>query len=663
MTGLDFYINQNFSSYVYAMKGLRLCYILLLVALGVGAWAQTREADSLVLLLKTSREDTAKVKLLNSISREYRLIGNYNKGLPYAQQAMTLAQKLNFKKGQVTASNNIGMMNYGLGNASEALKYLFLSLKMCREMKLNEGAAAAYNNIGLTYYSLANYPEALKNYFAALKINETTGNRSWMANNYNNIGLIYTEQRNYAGALKSYSEAFKLYKLADDKDEMAHYYNNTGNVYMYQGNYAKALESYFNALKIYEETEYKEGLASTYNNIGAVYKEEGLYAKALEQYLKSLQLNEETGEKNAHAATLLNIGELYIHLHKPTEARSYLNRSLKLSQETGSKDGMRDVYENLAGLDSSVGNYKAAFRNYQLYIIYKDSIDNEEVKKKSMQSIMQYEFDKKEMAARAVQDKKDALTNEQYKIKELQLSRSRYITLALVAVLLLSAATGFIFFRQNRLRSQQRTLQLEQKLLRSQMNPHFIFNSLQAIQNYILKHEEKEAVKYLSSFANITRSVLENSRMEEISLKKEISLLENYLHLQKLRFGNRFDYTINTDPNIDTENTFIPPMLSQPFIENALEHGMRDIESGGKIEISFTLAGSSLLFEIIDNGRGMPVSDTPVKQHQSLALAITKERVELMNKKSARKTIFSITDAFPLEAERKGVKVQFSIPL
>ena len=117
------------------------------------------------------------------------------------------------------------------------------------------------------------------------------------------------------------------------------------------------------------------------------------------------------------------------------------------------------------------------------------------------------------------------------------------------------------------------------------------------------------------------------------------------------------------DDAIDIENTLIAPMLSQPFIENAVEHGMYNIENDGKIDVFYTIKNDFLLMEIIDNGHGMGSSGSPGKKHQSLAMEITKERVTLMNKKSKKKTEFKINEAFPLQTERKGVKISFTIPL
>jgi sensor histidine kinase YesM len=170
-------------------------------------------------------------------------------------------------------------------------------------------------------------------------------------------------------------------------------------------------------------------------------------------------------------------------------------------------------------------------------------------------------------------------------------------------------------------------------------------------------------VRYLDSFASLTRDVLENSRMELTSVQKEINLLQNYLKLQKLRFGERFEYEIHVDPKINANTVMLPPMLSQPFIENAIEHGLEDLDSGGKIDVRFDVSDDLLVMEITDNGNGIQEDNPQQKKRASLAIEITRERIALLNRKNKRKSSFVISEAYPQNVTRKGVKVSFRIPI
>lgn len=230
----------------------------------------------------------------------------------------------------------------------------------------------------------------------------------------------------------------------------------------------------------------------------------------------------------------------------------------------------------------------------------------------------------------------------------------------------------YIKYREKNIKEKNKLLMLEQKLLRSQMNPHFIFNSLTSIQSFIFENNPIEAGSYLSKFSDLIRSILYNSREEYISLEKEISTLENYLEIQQLRYSNKFDFEIDVDPEIDVEMLAVPPMLAQPFIENSIEHGIKHIEGKGFISIKFSLLDESILLIMEDNGIGMEASkkmkDKKANDHKSLAMIITKERIGILNKKKKKKSYsMQIKDIFgdsDSESGGKvvGTRVEFVIP-
>jgi len=216
------------------------------------------------------------------------------------------------------------------------------------------------------------------------------------------------------------------------------------------------------------------------------------------------------------------------------------------------------------------------------------------------------------------------------------------------------------------LKNSQRNLELEQKLLRSQMNPHFIFNSLTSIQNYIYKEKPELAASYLGKFAKLMRLILENSRQEYIPFSKEIETLQLYLELQKVRFADKFDFQIIIDPLIDQDEVSIPPMFAQPFIENSLEHGIVHKSEQGRIKISFSLQDDYILFEVEDNGIGRAkaaqINKALKTGHHSYATTITEERLALIHEKSSLKEMVSIVDVLDEMNEVSGTKASFNIP-
>lgn len=219
--------------------------------------------------------------------------------------------------------------------------------------------------------------------------------------------------------------------------------------------------------------------------------------------------------------------------------------------------------------------------------------------------------------------------------------------------------------REFDLKSRHRNLVLEQRLFRLQMNPHFIFNSLLAIQNFIFLHDRKEAANYLSDFARLFRLILNNSRSEFITIEKEIETLNLYLKLQALRYPDKFTYNIYVDPEIDKGFWMIPPMLAQPMIENALEHGLFHKDGEGIIDIRLIYKGAELLFEVEDNGVGLTFTKEKTKskaEHKSSALEITHERIKVLGKRHGFFAIFEIKEMMDSEGMVTGTKVMFTLP-
>jgi ligand-binding sensor domain-containing protein len=208
--------------------------------------------------------------------------------------------------------------------------------------------------------------------------------------------------------------------------------------------------------------------------------------------------------------------------------------------------------------------------------------------------------------------------------------------------------------------------ELQQRLFRLQMNPHFIYNSLLAIQNFIFLHNPKEAGNYLSDFARLFRLILNNSRSEFIKIGKEVETLGLYLKLQSLRYPDKFSYTIYLDPEIDEDIVMIPPMLAQPMIENALEHGLFYKKGKGHIEIRFEFKGNELLFEVKDNGVGLTKANersSKDKEHKSTALDITRERIKILGKQHGFFSIFELEELKGSDGTVNGTMVRFNLPV
>ncbi len=214
--------------------------------------------------------------------------------------------------------------------------------------------------------------------------------------------------------------------------------------------------------------------------------------------------------------------------------------------------------------------------------------------------------------------------------------------------------------KTERLEMEKSMLQLEQKALQLQMNPHFIFNVLNSIQSLITKKDEKTARYFLAKFSKLMRAILENSRETKITLEQEIETLQNYLSVEQFSRGNAFDFEIEIDPRLDVDEIMIPPMLLQPFVENAIIHGVGQVAEGGKIKLAFLQKYGTLECIVTDNGPGIEKAKERKSQqehgHKSAALEVTQERLDILNAGIKNRSL-EIIDLSKEDASLTGTKV------
>jgi LytS/YehU family sensor histidine kinase len=209
--------------------------------------------------------------------------------------------------------------------------------------------------------------------------------------------------------------------------------------------------------------------------------------------------------------------------------------------------------------------------------------------------------------------------------------------------------------------------------LQAQMNPHFIFNSLNSIQHLISMREKEEAIGYLSKFSKLIRQILENSRENTVSISSELALLELYIQLEQLRFNHKFDYHVEVGKEIDIDNTEIPPLLIQPYVENAILHGLVNKEGKGDLWFSMQRNNGSLICTIEDNGIGrakaLEIEQKKISKHKSLGIKVTNDRIATLSTLMDYKTDVVIEDLFepPKDSEHKpqsrGTRVTITIPV
>jgi sensor histidine kinase YesM len=256
---------------------------------------------------------------------------------------------------------------------------------------------------------------------------------------------------------------------------------------------------------------------------------------------------------------------------------------------------------------------------------------------------------------------------EKNRYNELRLNQSRIYMIGLGIMMTLLIFIGILLIRQNKIKTQQKTVILEQKLLRSQMNPHFIFNSMASIQDFILSKDTRSAANYLSRFARLIRNILDASLDETIPVSKEIETIGHYLELQKVRLEDKFEFTLTGAEEFDSDEPGIPALLIQPFVENAIEHGIRHKKGKGMIRVDFSQDGGWLTVTVEDDGVGRAKArefeGLRKRDHTSVSTYLIRERLKIINNRSRRKITLDILDLTDDSGAPAGTKVMIRVPV
>ncbi|MEN8927747.1 MAG: histidine kinase [Flavobacteriales bacterium] len=540
----------------------------------------------------------------------------------------------------------------------------------------------------------------------AISVAETIDNKSNLVSTKILLGEFYDDNNSPNKALTEYTEAKNLAEKINDIAGLASCEYNLGFFFNRQETKAKkemALGHFENSIKYSKQIGDQSLLGKSYNGASFIYYFLDDAEKAEGNAMNALIIFRKLKKRNRMAQSYLILARVNNKNEKFNDALEYLDSAIVIYTEAKSTPNINNALLVKSEIYYQKKNYKKAIdiakavdespdvmadqKLYALTLLYQinksmnktsASLDYLEATKGIQDSLFQLERNRMMESVESVVSQKDKLEfmKKEKEISDLQLKQSRYWTWALVAIsvlLLLAALVSFLFYRQNKLKSEreklkleQQSIQLEQTLLRTQMNPHFIANSLAAIQGNIYKQDKEKSVTYLSKFAKLMRFILESSREKEVLLEKEILSLRNYMDLQKLLLEEKLTYTIEIENGFQTDEYKIPPMLIQPFVENAIVHGVELKPEDGNVTLVFKKEKENLKVTITDDGLGREKVNEIYKKrkssHLSFSTNITNERIEKINTESSE-NISSVTQDVIENGEVVGTIVELIIPL
>ncbi len=553
----------------------------------------------------------------------------YMSGLTKSEKALLL-----FEKGEVYYLND---------QYQQALSLQLKAYELFLTLKDDYNSGRSLITLSAACLKLREFESAQEYAVEALRIGELLGNLRLQAKANNQLFLLHFRLKDYAKALMYIEQTDRLFASSTDTTSLIATKGNIATIYLRLKQYNKALKNYSKALALGQSIKDPKTIVRVLNNIGYTYIEVKDF-KSAEKFLRgAVTLNKNI--KAVNAAPYKGLGAMFLVKNELGLAKKNYKIALDIYHEKKVYSEEIDVLDKLISIAILTEDYQEAL-NHQ---IIRDRI-NLHVKNKEKEQLLHFANVKYELKQQ----------EEAFGLQE-NINNKNRLLLGSIIVSLVLLIVIFGFFNYNsKLRAANKTTLLEQRLLRAQMNPHFIFNTLAAIQNITLEGDPVRSSNYIAKFSKLIRQNFDYVRKEEISLKEELAMISNYIQTQQLRFNNIFEYEVSVDESIDLISEKVPPMLLQPFLENAIEYGLKEKNGGGFLSLKIRKDQTDLIFEVVDNGVGRSAKAKESKVSEDLhATDIFLERLQIRGK--GEEKTFQIQDLFDENKKSAGTKVAFKL--
>ena len=529
-----------------------------------------------------------------------------------------------------------------------ALQFAREGLQISNSVHWLKGQAIAYRAITNVYIALSDYKTASDNLYQGEAVAEKSGDQRLVYSMYTMRANIYAGMEQYDKALIFHKKYVEVTQRLGAKKEEVVALANMGGDYVNLKLPDSGLQVFNIALSKAREQKLTLYSSFLFFNIGEIYNGKEDYPEAIRYFTDAIQEAPDNISMKSSAENGLAV--VYNKMNDLQKAKLYCMQALDDANKISAIDKQAQAYELLTGIYEKQHEDGKALAAYKTFINLRDSIMNTDKRQEIQRKEQQHDFDKKE----AENGKKQALA-----LAEIRRQKTvRNAAIAGIAILLVAGAASFNFYKRIRdadLKAQ--VTDTEMKALRAQMNPHFIFNSLNSINDYISRNETRPASEYLSKFAALMRMILENSEQKEVLLSEDLKALELYMQLEAGRMTHSFSYDINIDTGIDPEAVLIPPMILQPFVENSIWHGLSKKTSGGMLKISITRTGDMICCRVDDNGVGRRQTTDAGSGRKSLGMKITQSRIDVLNRQKNANAFITVTDL------PEGTSAQITLPL
>jgi len=508
------------------------------------------------------------------------------------------------------------VLNLYRNNADESIQ-LFHACEQMLESTNDIEVEIQIAIYGYHFFSESDSHKAAEYIYRALDLAKQHQLVYWEAYSLLHLGTLNTLLNNNAVALDYYAESFALFNQLQLNIPMADNLMCQFNIYTRMQDYDTAITCLEQAIELGQDCGWDHKIAICYGNISTLYLRQSNFEAAKIVAEKDIALSRQLNNAYNIGVAMFRLGRIEAGLGNITKAIELINESISIRKNIISNTQLSHVYQILFPLYAQVGDFKSAFETQSNFMKLKFEIVDAEKTKESEALRAKYEAEKREA-----------------ELKEARLQHT----------------------------------ESELKALKAQMNPHFIFNALNSIQEIFFLGDKRLANKHLARFSQLMRSILKSSGKKTISLQEELTMLEEYLSLEALRFGDTFSYSITMDDNVDPYTLDVPPMIIQPFVENAVKHGLlhKEGEQCIQLHVKFNESRSIIEVALFDNGVGRKASAEINKHrqsHESFSTSATQKRFEILNQSTVELFSFDYEDMEDENGLSLGTRVHIVLPI
>ena len=646
------------------MRAIKLTIIIFCCIAGVASAGEIFIPSSNVTGIKFTSSSSIDTVRLNSLIRNGYLSLKTQIKIPgeaksYIDTAVTFCEKNNI---DIPPRLNLLKAEYlfTVGDYRSSEEEAIQSMEKAKNSGENDVLARTMLFLGKYYLRTGFYKESIDYFGKAIALSEQMGLEGIIPKGYEGLSGVY----NSVGDLNGYRQSLQLMIDAAlaGKDTLYSLigYIRLGTSFSDKNrNFRKAdslLRRYLEISIIRKDTFYT-GFALA--NIGWNFYTLKMYDSSLFYYNKSLRYSIPGKQYSVSSNSLGNIGTIYRDLGNTDLSISYYRRSIDEAKKANDIYSLSWVHDDMSKMYLMKKDTANAFKSFVLFKQFSDSLMINKNSQGMSDAKVRYEADTQ---------------NKEVQLLSLKLKNQRLLNYGFTGFIILTITIGLLLWRGSKLKTKRRISEMNRQIseitqanLRQQMNPHFIFNTLNSIQYYMYQHDKLATNNYLTKFSSLMRKVLENSQHTSVSLRDELDALNLYLDLECLRFKDKFDYEIRVDEEIDTLMFKVPTMLIQPYVENSICHGLMPREGKGFIKIDLKLEKDHIICIIEDNGIGREAAQERKKlraeNHNSLGTQIVSSRLDLVNTLYGTNLKTTYADLTNENGEPEGTRVEIHIPI